>query len=338
MRAVDIKRPTRYSGPVSLATLIALILGATAYTRYGGFGRPEADAAGPPGKNQGLDQIPFDGRSAYGYLKQICALGTRVSGSRGMEQQRGMLIKHLESLGGTVLEQRFRAPHPVDHSPVAMVNLIAQWHPDRQERILLCTHFDTRPYPDRDRRDPQGIFLGANDGGSGTAILMELAKAMPELRGKLGVDFAFFDGEELVFDDNDPYCLGSEYFARMYVAERPGHRYRGAVLLDMVGDKQLNIYQEVASARWTDSKPMVQQIWATAKRLGVSEFIAVPKYEVNDDHVKLHGIGGIPACDIIDFDYKHWHTTLDTVENCSPLSLAKVGWVVHEWLKVAVQK
>ena len=320
--------------------LAALMLGSWIYLKSNFFDENQAGAAGPPsgGKKLTLEQIPFDGREAYGYLKEICAIGTRVSGSRGMEKQRDLLARHFEKLGGKVTLQRFRVPHPVDHSAVAMANLIVEWRPESTERILLCAHYDTRPYPDRDRRDPQGIFLGANDGGSGTAILMQLGKSMPELGGKVGVDFVFFDGEELVYDENQPYCLGSEYFAREYAGEPPKHRYRVAVLLDMVGDKQLNIYQEAASARWRDSKPFVTEIWATAKRLGVGEFIASPRHEVNDDHVKLHGIAKIPACDIIDFDYKYWHTTQDTIENCSPLSLAKVGWVIHEWLTNAVQK
>lgn len=343
MHAANSDRRGLSSSKMALAASLAgVVLAALAYARINALNDNQADAAGPPGraaaKNPGLDQIPFDGREAYGYLKEICALGTRVSGSRGMEKQRELLANHFEKLGGKVSLQRFRVPHPFDHSAVAMVNLVVEWHPDRTERILLCTHYDTRPYPDRDRREPHGVFLGANDGGSGTAILMQLAKAMPALGGRAGVDFALFDGEELVYDENHPYCLGSEFFAREYVGEPPAHRYRVAVLLDMVGDKQLNIHQEVASARWRDSRPFVDQIWGTAKRLGVREFIASPRYEVNDDHVKLHGIGGIPACDIIDFDYPHWHTTQDTVENCSPLSLAKVGWVVQEWLTAAVQK
>jgi Zn-dependent M28 family amino/carboxypeptidase len=170
---------------------------------------------------------------------------------------------------------------------------------------------------------------------------MELAHGLPELPGPLGVDIALFDGEELVYDeDRDPYFLGSDHFARDYVQKPPAYRYAAAVLLDMVGDRHLQIYQEGFSLSWPDSRPLVEGIWRTARRLGVREFIERRGHDVRDDHIKLHDVAGIPACDIIDFDYlepgtrrSYWHTRADTPDKCSPESLAKVGWVVHEWLK-----
>ena len=154
-----------------------------------------------------------------------------------------------------------------------MANLIVEWHPERKERILLAAHYDTRPFPDRDPDNPRGVFVGANDGASGVAVLMELAHAMPELKGKLGVDFVLFDGEELVFQDEDPYFLGSDYFAQQYASHPPDYRYRWGVVLDMIGDANLQIYQDRFSAGWKDTKPLVTAIWDTAKRLGVREFI-----------------------------------------------------------------
>jgi len=151
-----------------------------------------------------------------------------------------------------------------------------------------------------------------------------------------GVDFVLFDGEEFIFDHNDRFFLGSEYFAQNYAKNPPPHRYRWGVLLDMVGDKDLQIYQERNSMWWKDTRPLVEDIWATARRLGVREFIARKKYSVRDDHLPLHNTGKIPCIDVIDFDYPPWHTRADTPENCSALSLAKVGWVIREWLK-AVQ-
>ncbi len=278
-----------------------------------------------------LEDIPFDGQRAYGYLKKVCNLGPRPSGSKGMEAQQKLLAEHFSSLGGKVYFQRFEAPHPRDGSPVPMANLIVQWHPESKDRVLVCTHYDTLPYPMLDRRDPQGVFLGANDGASGVAILMELAHDMPKLQTRYGVDFALFDGEEFIFHPDGPYFLGSKHFAERYVADRPAHRYRWGVLLDMVGDADLQIYQE-RNSMLADTRPLVEEIWATARRLGVREFIARKKHEVRDDHLMLHNVGGIPACDIIDFDYPAWHTRADTPEQCSALSLAKVGWVVREWL------
>jgi hypothetical protein len=220
-----------------------------------------------------------------------------------------------------------------------MANLIVEWHPERRERILLCTHYDTRPFSSQDRRNPRGTFIGANDGASGTALLMELGHQMAALNGKLGVDFVFFDGEEFVFEEGrDPYFIGSEYFATAYVNDRarPYH-YASAVLVDMIADADLQIYPDNQTLSWSDSRPLVDAIWGIARRLGVTEFVVDRSYNVLDDHVKLHEIARIPSCDVIDFNYRAWHTQADTPENCSALSMAKVGWVIHEWLKQAVR-
>ncbi len=279
------------------------------------------------------DRNPIDGQRAYDYLKQLCALGPRRSGSPAMTAQQKLLIEHFEKLGGKVELQRFSAPDPRDGSPVPMTNIIVRWNPQYGDRILLCGHYDTLPFPLRDTVDRRGVFVGANDNGSGIAILMELAHHMAAMRLPFGVDFVLFDAEEYIFSEEDRFFLGSEYFARQYAAGHPDYRYRYAVLLDMVGAADLRIYQEKHSVSWDDTRPLVDQIWATAARLGVGEFIALPKYDVRDDHVPLHRIAGIPACDVIDFDYPPWHTQGDTPDKCSASSLAKVGWVMYEWLK-----
>ncbi len=285
-----------------------------------------------------LEKIPFNGRRAFEYLEAICDLGPRPSGSAAMLAQQEMLTKHFEKLGGNVKRQEFRIRHPLSGQPVPMTNLIVEWHPERRERILLCAHYDTRPYPDRDPRNPRGVFIGANDGASGTALLMEMAHDMAKLPGKLGVDFVLFDGEEFVFEEGHAYFIGSEYFAADYAGRTSDFRYRWGVLLDLVGDADLQIYPDRHSLSWPDTRPLVDQIWNTAKRLGVTEFSTRRKYDVLDDHIKLHDIGGISCCDIIDFNYPHWHTEADVPANCSALSLAKVGWVVQTWLEEAVQR
>ena len=287
-----------------------------------------------------LDDIPFNGQRAYGYLKDICAIGQRVSGTDGMQQQQELLKKHFESLGGRVTMQEFQARHPLDGSRVPLANMLVEWHPEKKERILLCCHYDTRPFPDQDPVHPKGLFLGANDGASGAALLMELANEMSTLKCRYGIDFLLFDGEELVYDGNrDPYFLGSEHFAREYVANPPAHKYRCAVLVDMIGDAQLQIFREVNSMRAIPTRQLVGDIWGVARSLGVKEFVAVTRYEVRDDHLALNNIARIPAIDIIDFEYprargeNYWHTTKDVPENCSALSLAKVGWVLKTWLE-----
>lgn len=285
-----------------------------------------------------LAEIPFNGARAYDYLKELCELGRRTSATSGMEAQQKLLAAHFKRLGGKVSLQKFRVRHPLNGSAVPMANLVVRWHPERRERILLCTHYDTRPFPDQDRFNPRGTFVGANDGASGTALLMELGHAMPDLEGALGVDFVFFDGEEFVFEDGNPYFIGSEYFALNYAARAGGVRYRWAVLLDMVGDADLQIVPDRHSMSWRDSRPLVEAIWGTAKRLGVTEFNADRRCDVLDDHLKLHNLGHIPSCDIIDFRYPFWHTEGDLPNRCSALSLAKVGWVVQTWLEGAVKK
>jgi len=261
----------------------------------------------PTSSPHGAPRNLLDPDRAYEYLKSICALGPRFSGSPGMVNQQKLLTEHFEKLGAKVRRQEFTIRHPQNGQPVPITNLIVQWHPDRKERVLLAAHYDTRPWPDQDpnpRKRTTGTFVGANDGASGTALLMELAHFMPQLKGNYGVDFVLLDAEEFVFKDKntfspgDPYFVGSEYFARDYAANPPDYRYRWGVLVDMIGDRKLQIYQEKHS------------VW-------------------------------IPTCDIIDFDYpvgpggKYWHTEADTPDKCSGVSLAKVGWVLLEWLESA---
>jgi hypothetical protein len=225
--------------------------------------------------------------------------------------------------------------------PVPMANMIVTWHPEATERILLCAHYDTRPLPDQDQ-DPQqrrsGVFVGANDGASGVAALMEMAHHIPPEASGMGVDFVLFDAEEYVFDDQrDDYFLGSRHFAQQYRRNPPSHRYVAGVLLDMVADARLSVYQEQHSAAWPDTRPIVKEIWSTAEQLGVREFVPRARYLVRDDHLPLHEIARIPVCDVIDFEYpdrtnRYWHTTADTPENCSAESLEKVGRVILTWL------
>lgn len=314
--------------------VLLIIVGLWGWSAGEWFGNLDGSAAAPV-SNLKLEDIPFNGARAYDYLKQLCDIGPRPSGSEGMLRQQKFLEEHFTKLGGKVVYQRFRAPHPQTKQPVEMANMIIHWHPESRERVLLCAHYDTLPYPMLDPRNPRGRFVGANDNASGVAVLMELAHEIAKLKPKYGIDFLMIDAEEFIFTERDRYFLGSEYFARDYAESPPPYRYRWGVLLDMVGDKDLNLYQERNSLRWKDTRPLVEHIWAIAQRLQVREFIPRPKYEIRDDHVMLHELGKISCIDIIDFDYPPWHTEADVPENCSPLSLAKVGWVVRTWLEEA---
>ncbi|MCH2370674.1 MAG: M28 family peptidase [Pirellulales bacterium] len=291
-----------------------------------------------------LDQLPIDGRLCMEMLNEVVRIGPRWSGSVGMLKQQQILDKHFSNLGGKVEYQRFRARNPISKQGVEtvdMANMIIRWHPQRTRRILLCAHYDTRPFPDNDP-DPgkrRGVFVGANDGGSGVAVLCALAEKMEEFESEFGVDMVLFDGEELVYNSSrDPFFLGSTHFAREYAATSQRQKYVAGILLDMVADADLQIYQEVNSRRMAPR--VVQQVWATAKRIGVPELRPSARHEVRDDHLPLNEIAKIPTIDLIDFDYPspqkretYFHTTEDTVDKCSAISMAHVGWVVWEWLK-----
>ncbi|HEV8003093.1 MAG TPA: M28 family peptidase [Planctomycetaceae bacterium] len=278
----------------------------------------------------------LDAARAFGYLQKICRIGPRPSGSHGMSEQQTLLAEHFSRLGAQVGYQSFDAADPLSGKPVRMSNLIVTWHPKMTERVLLACHYDTRPFPDRDRRNPRGIFVGANDGASGVALLMELGNHMQDLPVTRGVDFIFFDGEELVIQDKGTFFLGSTYFAQQYRDAPPPYRYAAGVLLDMVGDRDLDLFPEKTSLRLAPG--VTRGIWAAAKSLKIREFHATPRHEVSDDHIPLNEIARIPTCDIIDFDYPYWHTAQDVPSHCSGESLVKVGRVLVRWIALPPEK
>ncbi len=292
---------------------------------------------------------PLNKDRAYKFLQTICDLGPRITGSPAMKKQQQLLTDHFRQLGGNVRLQQFQFPHPQSGKPQEAANMIVEWQPQKRERILICVHYDTRPQGDNSRvpkKQRGDLFIGANDGASGVALLMELAYQMPGLHGPYGVDFLLVDAEEFVFSDFPPqrYFWGSEFFARDYQQNPPPHKYKKGVVLDMIGDRHLQIYQDRNSVWWKDTRPITQQIWRTADRLGVKEFIdrTHPKMRtpIRDDHLMLRNVGKIPTCEIIDFDYpkfpvnRYWHTAEDTPDRCSGDSMAKVGWVILEWVQL----
>jgi len=276
----------------------------------------------------------IDPERAYSYLAKICLLGPRISGSQEMDRQQEMIRDHFTKLKAQVKYQSFDAPHPQTRTPVRMNNMVVSWNPDASERVLFACHYDTRPYADQEpdpERARRGRFLGANDGASGVALFMELGHHMREIKPTYGVDFVFFDGEELVFNPQDKYFLGSEYFAKEYRDHPPKYQYVCGVLVDMIAGENLAIFQEKNSVYYAPE--VTRSVWRVAKELNVREFIARQKHEVRDDHVPLNEIARIPTCDIIDFDYPHWHKLKDVPASCSGASMAKVGRVLLAWLE-----
>ena len=304
------------------------------------------------------DDVIFDAARAMTYLKDLCKIGPRISGTEGMKKQQEFLKKHFEGLGGKVEMQTFTAKQKSQPRPVDMANMIVSWHPERERRVILCSHYDTRPIADQepDRRKWQEPFLSANDGGSGVALLMEFAHQMKDLKTEVGVDFVFFDGEEYIFDpepEHDKYFFGSEHFARTYAkgkGQGSGARgqesgtkgqgtknrearvhYLGAVLLDMIGGKNPRFPIEQNS--WFHAAALVEQLWRIAAAQGCDAFKVQEGPRVNDDHIALNVEARIPAVDIIDFDYPHWHRLSDLPENCSGDSMYQVARVLTAWLK-----
>jgi hypothetical protein len=277
--------------------------------------------------------IQLDERRAFGYLEEVCKIGPRPSASEGMTKQQDLIVDHFTKLGAQVGRQDFNTAHPKKGTPVRMTNLIVSWHPQAKERVLLCCHYDTRPFPDRDQDRPKGPFIGANDGGSGVALFMEMAHSLPKIQPTFGVDMVFFDGEEFIFQrDGGKFFLGSEHFAQQYRGRPPPYRYACGVLVDMIGDKRLTIPMEPLSQKWAPK--VVRSVWETARELGIKEFVSKPHpTEINDDHVPLNEIAKIPTADLIDFDYPAWHTTNDKPSQCSGASLVKVARVLLTWLQ-----
>ena len=326
------------------STLIAAVIGAAAIVAVLSLGGIfDEDPPAPPSAREDdvSKYLPFDGAKAYDHLLYICDLGPRLSGSEAMVRQRAYIEKHLREHGGTIEKQEWQIRHPETGQEVTLVNLFGRWYPERPERILLCCHYDTRPYADEDPVNPRAPLMGANDGASGVAALMEIARHLNAIDVNYGVDLVFLDAEEFIFEkDRDPFFIGSTYFAQRYRQADLNFRYKWGILLDMVGDKDLQIYQERNSLGWRDTRPLVHDVWRVARQLDIPEFVARPRHTINDDHVPLHDIGGISIINIIDFDYpnpgygpKYWHTTQDIPENCSGGSLAKVGKVVLTWLE-----
>ena len=329
----------------SIAGCITLELGGgrNAYSQPPSAGQANVSNLVSPEQPDGVGS--FDAQLAFGHLERICAIGPRISTTEGMLKQQQYIREQFEPLKAEVTLQRFTVSNPLADPTrfngaapeLELANMIVRFRPEAKQRLLFCCHYDTRPYPDRDRRNPQGTFIGANDGGSGVAVLCELGRHLASLDGPYGFDLVFFDGEEFVYvARRDPMFLGSTHFANQYVQRKEDFRYAYAVLVDMVGDAQLQIFFEGNSLAYAPR--LTRSIWGVAKRLKVHEFIAKEKYKISDDHLPLNRIARIPTCDIIDFDYPtprsknaFWHTEKDTLGNCSAESLGKVGKVLLQW-------
>jgi peptidase M28-like protein len=278
------------------------------------------------------DRLPpheFDGEAALGYIRTQLAFGPRIPGAPGHAKMAAWLDSLLRARADTVVAQRWTHVTARGDS-LPLVNFIARFNPKAKTRLLFLAHWDTRPRADgKASRDSTLPVPGANDGGSGVAILLGMADQLKKTPPSIGVDLLFEDGEDYGdFERDQDVLLGTRY----YVAHLPpGPSPRFAVLLDMVGDKDLRIEQEGRSL--TGAPDVVEKVWSLAERLGHADvFVPVEGITLDDDHVPLQQ-AGIPAIDLIDFtfggDDNRWHHTPDdTIDKVSAASLQVVGDVV----------
>jgi Zn-dependent M28 family amino/carboxypeptidase len=258
----------------------------------------------------------FDGQRALEYIKFQVELGPRILGSEAHETAAKWIISSLEANKWEVVSQE------AEITGVPIKNIIAK-SGEGKPWIIIATHYDSRLFADRDS-SPEGRKLpvvGANDGASSVAILLELARILP-INTDHQIWLVFFDAEDNGNISGYDWILGSKYF----ITELEG-KPDSVIILDMVGDKDLNIYMEQNS-----DPDLNSEIWAIASELGYTQFIPAYKYNLIDDHIPfIHA--GIRAIDVIDFDYPYWHTTHDTLDKISADSLAAVGNTIIKWLE-----
>jgi Zn-dependent M28 family amino/carboxypeptidase len=256
----------------------------------------------------------FDGERAWRDLERIVGFGPRPAGSPALERTRTYLLDELKKAGVRARRQPFTAQ--TETGPVAMANIVAELPGRRPETIVLAGHYDTKLF--RDFR-----FLGANDGGSSAALLLELARALAHTPRDYTVWVVFFDGEEGADPSvNNAPLHGSRRFVEELSRQGRIRNVRAAVVADMIGDRDLGIRRDGGSAPW-----LTGALWRTAEQLGHGRYFLDEVHHVFDDHVPFLQ-AGVPAAVLIDFDYAHWHTAADTLDKTSRRSLAVVGEVL----------
>ena len=276
-------------------------------------------------------QGKFDSAKAYSYLVKQTQFGPRDPGSTGHERCLKFLREELGKYADVVVPQTFSYSVP-KWKLVPLTNILASFNIGATNRIFISAHWDTRPWADQDpeKKNRAKPLIGANDGASGVAIILELARQLKRFPPTVGVDLVLFDGEDLgTSGTGNSFCVGAQHFAKN---RPPGFNPRFGINIDMVGDRNLEIEREQNSERLA---PEVQNlVFSTARRLMLSGFIDSPGTEITDDHLPLND-AGIPTVDLIDFKYpdgsnKYWHTLADTPDKCSAESLGAVGTLLLE--------
>jgi glutaminyl-peptide cyclotransferase len=258
----------------------------------------------------------FDGAAALRHVERLVAIGPRVAGTPGGVRARDYITGELRKAGVEVRVDAFEAETP--DGRMKMANVVAVVPGRRTDVILIGGHYDTKMF--RDFR-----FVGANDGGSSTALLIELARSLGAQPREFTYWLAFFDGEEarVAWTATDS-LYGSRHMAA--VLARRGELPRAVIVADMIGDRDLNIRREASSTPW-----LTDLIWESARRLGHSLHFLSKSRAVEDDHAPFLR-AGVPSTLLIDFDFPPWHTASDTLDKVSARSLQVVGDVLLDAL------
>jgi Zn-dependent M28 family amino/carboxypeptidase len=278
----------------------------------------------PPAPVTELPAVPFDEDLAFTHLERQVAFGPRNPGSEGHAACLEYLTGELRQYTGDVTRQSFPATIARTGRSVTLTNILATFSgvdTAATGAVLLCAHWDTRPWATLDP-DPANRELpipGANDGASGVAVLLEIARQLHEEPPPQDVLIALWDGEDVGTEGNlATWFLGSRYWA-----EHPTRNdIHWGVLLDMIGDRELTLPQERISLEWAPF--LVAKVWQRGAQLGFRQFQFSPKHAVQDDHLPLLE-KGFRVIDIIDFDYAYWHMLSDTPDKCAPASLRVTG-------------
>jgi glutaminyl-peptide cyclotransferase len=272
----------------------------------------------------------FDGNGAFEYIRSQVAFGPRVPGTEAHEKMGNWLDSLLRQRADTLVVQSWTHVTSTGRT-LPLRNFIARFNPGASQRLLLLAHWDSRPVSDSPiSRDSTHAVLGANDGGSGVALLLGVADVLKRAPPVVGVDLLFVDGEDYGDFTKTPndVLIGSRYYG---AHQPPGGPPLYAVLFDLVADKDLQIYQEGNSL--IGAPEVVELVWNTAKDLGYGGyFIASPRHTLIDDHLELQK-AGIRAIDVVDFDYPSWHTQYDTIDKVSAASLQVVGDVAVQLVR-----
>jgi glutaminyl-peptide cyclotransferase len=284
----------------------------------GGADAADRDASAATGAPTG-----FDGAAALGYVRAQVEFGPRIPGTPAHRAAGDWLVRELRARADTVIVQEWTHT-TADGKRLPMRNILARFGPTAPRRVLYLAHWDSRPVADRESDPAKAALgvLGANDGGSGVAILLGVADALRRTPSTTGVDLLFVDGEDWgSFDTNTDVLIGSRYFAEQL--PEPGYAPLFGVLFDMVGDANPRFEQESHSIR--GAPEVVQRVWSTAQRMGHGAIFTNREYgPITDDHVPLIE-KGLRVIDVIDLDFPWHHTAEDTLDKVSQSTLQIVG-------------